>query len=187
MLRSGPELPLPVIAFAKRHNIPFSQLYDAKGLALNAIRKQEMEALGAIIAFNAKACGAASHTIRTRANHCAECDTSRIAHTRRHVEPGFVYIAISKAGILVKIGTSINLASRRSTLNRQKYGGQSDWVIKHTRFFQNAGRIESEIQAQLAAYHVAGTYFKEGELTACYELFRCSEGEALELLSGAQG
>ncbi|HYD94802.1 MAG TPA: GIY-YIG nuclease family protein [Noviherbaspirillum sp.] len=166
-------------AFLAHHNIPLSQVFDAKGRTIGEC-KAMMEALAAIIAINAVPCKKGGHRIRTRSNHCPVCDPAKVSFMRRHVEPGYVYIALSQRGNLVKVGTTIDIDSRQKNLNSYAYGDRRDWQIKHFKKFAKAGEAESKMHSALAAYNVPGLYFREGRWQDCYELFACSEAVALE-------
>lgn len=165
--------------FLAHHKIPYSQVFDAKGRTIGEC-KQSMEALSAIIAINAVPCKKGGHRIRTRANHCPVCDPAKISFIRRHVEPGYVYIAVCEKSDLVKVGTTTDIDGRQKNLNSYAYGSRRDWRIQHFRKFARAGEVEAQMHSALASYNVPGRYFREGRWQECYELFGCSETVALE-------
>lgn len=165
--------------FLEKHEVPLSQIFNAAGRTVGAC-KSLMKDLGAVVAVNTTACGKGGHRMRTRGGHCVVCDSAKLAYTRRHEEPGYVYIAVSKARGLVKIGTTIDMKTRERNLNSYAYGEQKDWVIRHYQKCEKAGRYEFAVQKALASFGIAGRYFKDGGWQDCYELFSCTEKEALE-------
>src|SRR5678815_3361408 len=92
------------IDFLLLQRVPPSQVFDATGM-----RKSDyaaaMKAGGFNFAFGTVPCGRAGHTLRTRAGHCIQCDTSKVAYQMRHHLPGYVYLAGSHGTGLLKIGT----------------------------------------------------------------------------------
>lgn len=144
--------------------------------------KAGMKVANALIAVNARPCNAAGHTIRTNGGHCAQCDTQKIAFSRRHSEPANVYIAVSNIGRLLKVGLTIDLRQRESQLIGYAYGRQKDWKIVRFRHSNEAGKDESLAHKILAKFSIHGTYYKDGNWMDCYELFSCGEQQCLEAL-----
>lgn len=174
------------ITFLRSQNIALSSLFDATGmkkadyqLAMTADRKN--------FAFGVTPCNAAGHTLRTRAGHCIQCDHAKIAYMLRFDARAYIYIAASKIGHLIKIGSSIDIADRRDKLNQYQYGGQNDWQILATANSAAAGRTEFEAHAQLACWSVPGEYVKAGKKQRCYELFQCNFSDARDALISALG
>lgn len=149
-----------------------SSLFDASGMK-KLDYQQRMKADGLNFAFGVTPCGAMGHTLRTRAGHCIQCDHAKIAYMMRHEARGFVYIAGSHSGRLLKIGTSSDVADRRAKLNEYCYGGQADWQILATASCSAAGKVEGVAQSKLAKFSVGGSYMRAGRAQHCYELFRC--------------
>lgn len=161
------------LAFLRHHKIPADRVFNAKGMA-TAAYKAEMRLLEAWVAFGVTPCSEAGHTLRTRAGHCAQCKPARLSYLMRFDKPGEIYIAESKRGELVKIGTSLCAEHRVLQLNSYCYGGPSDWVLRFTDRVSNAGRVESEAHAKLAAYPALGAYWKNGGFIESREIFSCS-------------
>lgn len=165
-------LTLDQLRFLRDQRIPMGSVFDASGM-----RKMEYERTMAVqglnFAFGVSPCRAAGHTLRTRAGHCIQCDHSKIAYMTRYEAPGFVYIAGSSTGRLLKVGTSINIADRNVKLNDYVYGGQRDWQIVATAFCAAAGKVEGAAQSKLARFAAEGSYTRAGRSQQCYELFRC--------------
>ena len=172
------------INFLEEQGIPLSRVFDATGLP----RKAYMNALGElemVIATGVTPCSAAKHTLRTRAGHCAQCNTHAIAFLLRHDDPGEVYVAHSPRMGLVKVGTSKSSHSRMANLNSYGYGGASDWSVRFNRSCAKAGRVEFAAQRKLDEFRVTSTYVKTGLTVACHELFECSVEKASEAVRDA--
>lgn len=168
--------------FLDYHEIPLSQVFDARSRPVSHC-KDTMAELNAIIAVNTTACQQGGHRMRTRAGHCVMCHPAKIAYMRRHEQTGFVYIAVSKKGKLVKVGSSTDIESREKGLNSNAYGRQRDWEIRHYRKCERAGQYEFLVQKELAPFSSPGDYYKEGHWQDCYELFSCNEQQALEVFN----
>jgi len=106
--------------FLKEHGILESELFDARdmgGPEFNPIMKE----LGIEFAVG-RSCKNAGHRLRTRSNHCVQCDTARISFQRRWNSDGDVYVAHSPSRKLIKVGTADCPYSRTDSLNSYKYG-----------------------------------------------------------------
>ena len=169
------------IAFLKSQRIPESLVFHGGGLPKRLYRPI-MEELGAILVTGASPCQAASHTIRTRSGHCAQCDTARIAFQRRHSSPGFVYIAASPKLGLHKVGSSTNVANRLVTLSHLGYGGADDWYLIDQLFSANAGETEFNVHSRLDKFRYPVRYQREGSWVECREIFRTSGATILQAL-----
>jgi hypothetical protein len=141
-----------------------------------------MQELGAILITGASPCLAAGHTIRTRAGHCAQCDTARIAFQRRHSSPGFVYVAASPRLRLHKVGSSKNALQRLATLNHCGYGGTSDWSLIDQIYSDNAGQTEFNVHTQLERFRHPVRYQRDGSWVECREIFKTSATTILRAL-----
>lgn len=181
------ELSQDQIAFLQYHRIPASLVFDASGMRASRY-KARMKEEGKAFAFGVTPCGAAGHELRTRAGHCVQCDTSKIAYMMRHDNSGQVYVAGSLAGSLIKVGTTQAYFERQASLRNSAYAGYADWKILAYVECRRAGQCEGEVQAALADWRAKGNYYKGGFYQECYELFRCCAEVAiaeLERLSGA--
>jgi hypothetical protein len=169
------------IDFLRSQRIPISELFDATGLS-RARYAEAMGESGQRFAFGTKPCARNGHSIRTRAGHCIQCDTSIIAFALRHHRPGYVYIAESPSTRLLKVGTTIDVSDRQAKLRDHGYGSARDWEMRLSAHVENAGSVEFAAQDKLRKYSVEGSYVREGRVQACYELFRCSFDVAQEAL-----
>src|SRR5690606_2363499 len=87
--------------FIIEQGLPEELFIDANRQSINQI-EGKMKSLGKVFEYNSIPCDQYGHTIRTRAGHCIQCDTARIAFILRHVSFGTVYIAGSIKGQLIK-------------------------------------------------------------------------------------
>lgn len=169
------------IDFLEQQGIPLSRVFNASGMSTSAY-KARMKELDMWLAYGVTPCGAAGHTLRSRAGHCVQCATHNIAFLRRYDEEGLVYVARSSRAGLSKVGTTNDLDTRESSLCRLSYGGANDWRMQFYQRCAKAGRVEFEVHRRLAAKRVARSYEREGEIVDCQELFDCSVEEATQTL-----
>jgi hypothetical protein len=165
--------------FLAARGIPLSCLFDASGMSKPDYQRAMKEA-GKSFAYGVTPCIKGGHRLRTRAGHCIQCDHSKIAYMLRHDAPSTIYIAGSVRGRLLKVGCSNDVQVRRQLLNSYWYGGQFDWQILATAQTPSAGRVEFEVHARLARFHVSGEYVQGGKRRVCYELFRCDFEDAAD-------
>jgi hypothetical protein len=112
--------------------------------------------------------------LRTKADHCIQCDTSKISYALRNRKNATVYIAGSTDNRIIKVGLTTDRGRRLYQINECKYGGASDWEMIAWVQSANAGRVEFEAQNRLRHYQREGSYVRNGRTQKCYELFNCS-------------
>ncbi len=174
------------LTFLKEQDIPLSRVFDATGVGpKKGHYRPVMSDLQLWVAYNVTPCKENAHTLRDRAGNCVQCNPACLGFMRRYDEPGDVYVAYSINGRLTKIGTSKNPPERVSHLNSYIYGGVSDWRLRYSRSFENAGRVEFLSQQRLDAQRVAATYEKNGRVIECQELFRCDVETAIATVKSA--
>lgn len=172
--------------FLLQHGIPSSRIYDVGGGSpRSAAIGAAMEQLGKSFAFNATPCKKGGHRLRTRAGHCIQCDHSKIAYQMRYDDSGVVYLAASRSGTFVKVGTTQDPEQRMNSLRTLRYGGVSDWRIEFQSFTDRAGAVEFAVHQSLKRYNVEAEYIRAGVSVACKELFSCSTTVALKALKAA--
>lgn len=170
--------------FFSSQNIPLSQVYDATGLPAKEW-KQNMRELDMLVAINVSPCKKNGHRVRTRAGHCAQCNTHALAFLKRFMVENYIYVAVSKGSGLLKIGVTGDLVDRESALNQSGYGEISDWKITDNRYCDNAGEVEHRAHCLLSEYRVSRSYEKEGSLVDCQEIFNCSQNKAIYAIKKA--
>ncbi|MEZ9921341.1 GIY-YIG nuclease family protein [Vibrio breoganii] len=161
------------LQFLTRHNLKVSSVFDAQGMK----RKDYMEAmreLNKFVAINVTPCKAMGHTMRTRHGRCIQCNPKAIAFSNRYNAHGSVYIAGSLKGKIVKVGFSLNPATREQKLNGDRYGGRDDWKLLYTVTCDLAGKVEFSAHAELKKFNTPGTYRNyASKPSQCFELFDC--------------
>lgn len=164
------------ISFLKCQGIAPAQIFDASMTKSKADRESKMEALELSFYYGGAACSKGGHTLRTKAGHCIQCDTSKIAYQLRHSASGHVYLAYSPSKKLSKVGFTKNHPQDRAELLRQEqYANASDWDIKKmAKFEKDAGKIEFAIHSLLEAHLKPVLYEKyKGKMVECREVFAC--------------
>lgn len=156
-------------AFLVSQKILAAHVYDARGRAATAWGE---DAKRDGLMFGLSEPCHQGHRLRTRAGHCIQCDTARIAYVRRFADPGYVYIAASKAERLLKVGSCVDPEQRQRNLNLHRYGGASDWQIIAWCKTPSMGQVEFDIQKQLADISTERSYKKDGREQTARELFR---------------
>ena len=167
--------------FLKSQKIPFSELFDASGMR-KADYQAAMDEEGKHFAYGVTPCNAAGHTLRTKAGHCIQCDTAKVAFALRSSKRATVYIAGSISQKLIKVGSTVDHSIRVRTLNDNRYGDAIDWEMLVVCTVPSAGKIEFLMHEKLEPHNVGGYYVKSGRRQACYELFNCGYGAAIKAL-----
>jgi len=169
------------INFLNQQKIPLYQLFDATGLKFTEY-KQIMKDLGMVVAVGVTPCNEAGHTLRDRHGHCVQCGTHNFAFRRRHYDSGVIYLARSESLQLSKVGTTKDASGREKSLNRFGYGGSCDWKIQYSKQCDEAGRVEFNVHQALKNHNVSKSYWKQGRLIDCAELFNCGVELAIETI-----
>lgn len=168
--------------FLAHHKIPDSALFDASGMGKTTYRAH-MKALEKTVALNTTPCKKKGHRMRTRAGHCMQCNVAAHAYLTRHINTGQVYIAGSKTGSFIKIGTSKDFHHREASLNAFGYGGVADWEIIYCVAVSSAGAVEFEIQQNIAQFAHHAQFYKDYHDVNCLELFKCKYSRVKAVLN----
>lgn len=128
-------------------------------------------------------CRLQGHRLRTRAGHCIQCKPINIAFQKREDTPGYVYIAGSLSGRVIKIGTTGDLNQRENQMRAEGYGGSKDWIIIFSLYVEKGGEFERAASSRVRGSRVYRTYFKDGIEQGAVELHRCSFSEALRAMT----
>ncbi|WP_083916915.1 GIY-YIG nuclease family protein [Thioalkalivibrio sp. ALJ24] len=172
--------------FLVDQNIPLSSVLDATGIP-RKVYQPMMKELGKEVAIGVTPCRVYGHEMRTRHGHCVQCNTQAIAFMRRFHESAYVYILESQSESLVKVGTTGNLRERVDQLNYYGYGGCSDWRLFSYKFCEFAARVENRVHKKLSGYLVDRSYFKDGFIVDCQEIFDCNPARASKALHQLSG
>jgi hypothetical protein len=175
--------------FLKKYKIPEELLFDAQGEGMTEELKQTMSENNKAIAYNSESCPKnADHKFKTTNGICPQCDTAKIAVALKEHKPGFVYIAGSRNGKLIKVGFTNDTKDRVKTLNvtLTMYAGFDDWEVLYEAKAIAIGRIEKLIQSKLSEYKTSYQFFKSGKLQLATELYLCSFNKAKEAITELQ-
>lgn len=168
--------------FFEKHEIADFLTLDLKGKVESKSVKEYMKLNGLYFAFNTNPCKR-GHTIKDRHSHCVVCDTASISFALRNSQYGFVYIAGSECGEIIKIGTSKFKSFREFSLNRTSYAGYNDWKVLYSFSCNEAGSVEDLIQKELSIYHSDLFEYKhDGKKHIASEVFKCSYDKAYSMV-----
>ncbi|GGE00193.1 hypothetical protein GCM10011390_18740 [Aureimonas endophytica] len=173
------------LAFLKTQGLSASDVLIAAGMT-SAAWKAVAKAQGKPVVLGSP-CAAAGHRLRTRAGHCCQCDTKKLAFAARHSDPGIVYVAGSKSARLVKIGTCVDVEQRERNLRNQGYGGISDWRILWHAPVANGGKVEGASLAKLSSFRTERPFVKDGKPNVAKEILTCGFSTALKALQSEVG
>ncbi|MBR0705400.1 GIY-YIG nuclease family protein [Bradyrhizobium liaoningense] len=168
--------------FLAHHLIAKDEVHDGRWQTKSR-REWEAKEAGKAFILTSAPCRAQGHRLRTRAGHCIQCDPKKIAYIRRETQAGYVYIAGSLEGRVIKIGTTEDIDRRANRLIVESYGGFSDWRVLLCAWVSNAGRTEREILSRIPGERTAGVYFKDGQAQTAVEMIRCSFSSALDVFA----
>lgn len=169
-----------------RHDIPATSVFDARGMKPRHY-KPIMDEEEKLFVINASQCFRCGPSIKTKAGHCIECRPANVAYIKRHYSAAWVYIAGSRKGGFLKLGSSSLPQTRLSLLNQRGYGKVADWRLLSYIKCENAGHIEFEMHRDLASYAVSRSYWREGNEVQCREIFSCPFTLARDALRRALG
>jgi hypothetical protein len=159
--------------FLMSQHILISQVFDARGRGQSTF-SDDAKRHGFLFGM-ANPCSKGGHRLFTRAGHCIQCDTSKIAFIRRHSGKGFVYIAATKKGRLFKVGSTTDISSRSHSLNIEGgYGGFDDWIIIAHAKVAEMGKVEFTIHSALNDLMIVLDYRKAGVNQTTRELLKGS-------------
>lgn len=116
------------LRFLHWHGLDEDDVYDGRHQSKED-RHEGAKNAGKFLVLSSVRCRAAGHRIRTRAGHCFQCDPLKLVYQIRHSTSGYVYIAGTLAGRLIKIGTAKDIPQRERQLRAEGYAGFSDWVV----------------------------------------------------------
>lgn len=172
-------------AFLASQKIPLSQIYDARGRGPTSFHANA-KAGGQLFGL-ASPCKNGGHRLFTRKGHCIQCDPGKIAYMRRFSDKGYVYIAASRKGRLLKVGSTSTLDGRASTLNTEGgYAGFDDWeIIAHSNALSSIGRIEFDIHKELEDLMLAIEYVRAGRKQTTREAIRGDLGRVWKAYQAA--
>lgn len=174
------------VEFLKQIGVPIEKTFNATGMSRTHYSKI-MKSQSFEIAYGVTPCSRNNHTLRTRAGNCVQCNTANLRFQNRHRENGYLYLATSKVGGVVKFGVTQNISERKKTLNETKYGGFIDWKIITYSNCAECGKVEKLIHSEISHLRVVAEYSKNGKMQSAYELFKVPLNKALVLFNKFTG
>lgn len=175
--------------FIKKYQISEDLLIDAKGQELSEELRQEMAAAKAVLALNASGCELhTDHNFKNIDGECMQCEPDRIPFALRTYKTGYIYIAGSMKGHLIKVGSSNETRDLIKTLNitSAKSAGFDDWELILQAKTSTLGQVERMFQEKLKDYK-SSAHYEKGKLQNGGEVYRCSYHKAKEAMTGAEG
>ena len=171
------------IHFLRKQGLSPEDVFDSRNIK-RAEAGRKAKQLGKRVLIGTP-CNKAGHRLRTRAGHCIQCDTSKIAHSGRNSTPSDIYLAYSAQIRLVKFGISTDAHKRVESLCSQSYANASDWKIVCVRRVKAAEKVESKLKAKLRAAAVTREYRKDGAMQHASECFDLPIPEAIQAFEAA--
>jgi hypothetical protein len=149
----------------------------------------KMSELDAVIAINTTVCeNNPEHHFRTIAGFCPQCDPAKVATALVEHKVGFVYIAGSLKGKLIKVGCTGDTKGRVNDLNTAlaKYANYDDWVILYEAKTLKIGKVERTMHTELDHYKTSRQHTKAGKLQNAHDLYQCSYNKARNVITQLQ-
>ena len=170
------------ISFLESHglcqeNVYVANIYETRKAAGDNAKLQGKEL------FLGSSCGKSGHRLRTRSNHCWQCDPKQITFQRRHEKPGFVYVAGSMQGEMVKIGFSEDRDTRILALGATSFANENDWILLLSVWVSEGANIERQAQEILKKKRMSIVYAKDGRQQETIEVFKCTAKEAMDAIA----
>lgn len=163
------------LEFLRSQGLSAEDMFDASAMGSARERIAAMEEAGKRFYFGGAKCGAAGHTLRSKRGACIQCNTAEIKYSLRYSAAGQLYVAGSRKGRCVKVGTAVDPDDRLKHLRSERYGGHEDWVIlATTETVDGAGQFEAKVQRKLAGFGQTADYFKGDARQKAQELFVCN-------------
>jgi len=175
--------------FFKKNKVSYELLFDAKGEEMSDELIAKMSELDAVIAINTTVCeNNPEHHFRTIAGFCPQCDPAKVATALVEHKVGFVYIAGSLKGKLIKVGCTGDTKGRVNDLNTAlaKYANYDDWVILYEAKTLKIGKVERTMHTELDHYKTSRQHTKAGKLQNAHDIYQCSYSKARNVITQLQ-
>jgi hypothetical protein len=173
------------VQFLRRHGFTADDVYDGRGESQET-RRHAAKAAGKFFILGPP-CRARGHRLRTRSHHCVQCDPKKIAFQRRYNSPGYVYIAGSQSGRVIKIGTASDITQRENQLRAESHAGLSDWEVLFFIKVSEAGRVEYDASHRVDGKRLLRPYYKDGMKQTAIEVLQCSFSAAWTAIAETVG
>jgi hypothetical protein len=173
------------ILWLAQHGLSLDDVYDGRWESQRQ-RRRGAKAAGKVLILGSP-CRAAGHRLRTRSHHCVQCNTANLGFQNRYNSPGYVYIAGSYSGRVIKLGIARDIMQRESQLKSERHAGLDDWEVLFFITVGEAGRVENEASRRVKGRRVTAEYFKDGVLQTATEILEASYASALEAITQTVG
>jgi hypothetical protein len=174
------------LRFLRWHGLDQDDVYDGRYQSKED-RHDAAKREGKYLILTSVRCRAAGHRIRTRAGHCFQCDPLKLVYQVRHSKSGYVYVAGSLSGRVIKIGTARDIPQREGQLRAERYAGFADWIVLYSIHVSEAGRVEHDASARVPSRKVFRTYYKDGFEQTAIEVLKCSFSDAVKAVEESLG
>lgn len=168
------------------HRMSPDDVYDGRGQSQWA-RRAGAKAAGKKLILSSVRCRGAGHRLRTRSHHCVQCNIANLGFQERYNSPGYVYIAGSKSGRVIKLGTASDITQRENQLKKERHAGFADWEVLFFIEVNEAGRIEYDASRRVVGTRIYKEYFKDGMSQTAIEIIECSFAAALKAITEVVG
>tara|TARA_R110002124_G_C8884884_1_gene508725 strand:+ start:660 stop:1265 length:606 start_codon:yes stop_codon:yes gene_type:complete len=157
--------------FLSQHGYSEVDVFDGRACSVK-LGRSEMTRLGKRIQIKSP-CEKANHRLKGKYGHCVQCNPAILAYQGRKHATLHIYIAGSKQGKLIKIGTSEDAHRRVNDVSKEAYAGCSDWVLLLLLEIFDAGACETRAHRRLSRYQSQIEYEKGGDKQVSRESFSC--------------
>lgn len=173
------------ILWLAQHGFSADDVYDGRWESQRQRRKGAKAAGKALVLGSP--CGAAGHRLRTRSHHCVQCNIANLGFQNRYNSHGYVYIAGSRSGRVIKLGIARDIMQRESQLRNERHAGLGDWEVLFFIAVDQAGRVENEASKKVKGRRVSAEYLKDGAPQTATEILEASYTSALEAVAETVG
>ena len=173
------------LRFLSWYQLSPAAVYDGRGES-QEVRRRAAKAAGKVLILGPP-CQARGHRLRTRSHHCVQCDPKKLAFQNRYNSPGYVYIAGTQAGRVIKIGTASDITQREHQLRAEGHARFSDWEVLFFIKVNEAGRVEHEASSRLDSKRVYRRYVKDGVPQTAIEVLESTFSAAYDAIEATVG
>ncbi len=174
------------LRFLRWHGLDKGDVYDGRYQSKDE-RHEGAKSEGKFLVLSSVPCRTAGHRLRTRAGHCFQCDPLKLVYQIRHSKSGYVYIAGSLSGRVIKIGTCKHVGQREGQLRAERYAGFGDWIVLLAIQVSEAGRVEHDAASRVPGQRVFRNYEKDGYTQTAIEVLKCSFSAAVKAIKDSLG
>ena len=167
--------------FIKKHKIAKDLLFDAQGNVLSDELKAEMSENNKVVAYNAS--GYSEDEIfnfQTIGGDWLQADPSKLAIALRENITGYIYLAGSRKGGLIKVGSANDKHNSIKGLNlpASRSAGFDDWELLFDVKSTAMGKLERLVQDELNEFKAVYPHEKIAKTQNAAEVYRCSYDKA---------